>query len=446
MKFFYKIKPLYIQNRFFYACIGIMVLFVVSFVFPRLFAIVRMLMLILFALAFLDSLILFFAKKGVIGHRILPEKFSNGDQNPVRIKIENFYTFPVFVRIIDEVPEQFQLRDFKIDRKLDASSVSELLYELRPVERGEYQFGSLNIYVTSVFGLVARRFVFSSGAMVPTYPSFMQLRKYDLLAIGNNLHQYGLKKIRRIGHTMEFEQIKEYVLGDDLRTINWKATAKKNNLMVNQFQDEKSQPVYSVIDKGRVMKMPFDGLKLLDYAINAALVISNIALKKHDKAGIMAFSKKVENIIVAEKRASQMNLILEALYNIETDYHESDFGRLYADIKRNFSQRGLLLLYTNFETLDALYRQITYLKGIAKNHLLVVIFFKNTELETLINSKAETVQQVYYKSIAEKFEFEKRLIVNELQKYGIKSILTTPENLTIDTINKYLEIKSRGLI
>jgi len=281
---------------------------------------------------------------------------------------------------------------------------------------------------------------------VPTYPSFMQLRKYNLVAISNNLHQYGIKKIRRIGHTMEFEQIKDYVLGDDLRTINWKATAKKSQLMVNQFQDEKSQPVYSVIDKGRVMKMPFDGLMLLDYAINAALVISNVALKKHDKAGIIAFSKKLENIVVAEKRTSQMNLILEALYNVETDFHESDFGRLYADIKRNITQRGLMLLYTNFETLDGLHRQIPYLKGIAKNHLLVVIFFKNTELERIINNPAETVQQAYDKVIAEKFAFEKRLIVNELQKYGIQSILTTPENLTIDTINKYLEIKARGLL
>ena len=245
---------------------------------------------------------------------------------------------------------------------------------------------------------------------------------------------------------MEFEQIKEYVLGDDLRTINWKATAKRSQLMVNQFQDEKSQPVYSIIDKGRVMKMPFEGLTLLDYAINAALVISNVALKKQDKAGILAFSKKVENIVVAEKRTSQMNLILETLYNVSTDFFETDYSRLYADVKRNINHRSLMLLYTNFETLDSLHRQLPYLKGIAKNHLLVVIFFKNTELNQLITDPAETVQQAYDKVIAEKFAFEKRLIVNELQKYGIQSILTSPQDLTIDTINKYLEIKARGLL
>jgi uncharacterized protein (DUF58 family) len=141
-----------------------------------------------------------------------------------------------------------------------------------------------------------------------------------------------------------------------------------------------------------------------------------------------------------------MNLILETLYNVNTNYKESDFGRLYADIKRNITQRSLLLLYTNFETLDSLNRQLPYLKGLAKSHLLVVIFFKNTELNELINNKAKTIQDAYDKVIAEKFAFEKRLIVNELKKYGIYSILTTPENLTVDTINKYLEIKARGLL
>ncbi|GAA4957564.1 DUF58 domain-containing protein [Algibacter aquimarinus] len=398
------------------------------------------------ALTFLDTLILFSTKRGLKGSRNLPEKFSNGDQNPIQLTIENFYTFPVNARIIDEIPEQFQARHFKIDRKLSASSKTELQYKLRPTDRGEYHFGKLNIYITSVFGLIARRFSFDDKAMIPTYPSFIQLRKYNLLAISNNLNQYGIKKVRRLGHTMEFEQIKDYVLGDDLRTINWKATAKRSQLMVNQFQDEKSQPVYSVIDKGRVMKMPFDGLTLLDYAINASLVISNVALKKQDKAGIFSFSKKVENRVVAERRTSQMNLILEALYNVNTDFFESDFGRLYGNIKRNVTQRSLILLYTNFETLDGLHRQMPYLKGIAKSHLLVVIFFKNTELNSLITEKAETVQQAYDKVIAEKFAFEKRLIVNELKKYGIYSILTTPENLTIDTINKYLEIKARGLL
>ncbi len=398
------------------------------------------------ALFFLDVLIVFIGKNKIEANRIVPDKFSNGDKNGINVNITNNYTFLAYLEVIDEVPEQFQIRDFKIKDHIKPRKAKTINYTLTPKERGEYHFGYLNIYASSPIKLVAKRFMFDTGIMVPTYPSFKQLKKFELLNINKNSLDYGLKKVRRLGHTMEFEQIKDYVLGDDLRTINWKATAKKNQLMVNQFQDEKSQPVYSIIDKGRIMKMPFNGLSLLDYAINSSLVISNIVLKKHDKAGLFSFSKRIENMVVAERRNGQMRLILEALYNVKTDFFESDFGRLYANIKKHITHRSLLLMYTNFGTLDALNRQLPYLKAISKSHVLVVVFFKNTELDKLIKNKAETVQQVYDKVIAEKFDFEKRLIVNELKKYGIYSILTTPENLTIDTINKYLEIKARGLL
>ncbi|WNH11525.1 DUF58 domain-containing protein [Thalassobellus suaedae] len=443
MKFF---KPFYIQPRFFYAGIGIVVLFALSYFIPIVFNIAQLSILVLILLFTLDFLMVFIGKNKVEATRILPDKFSNGDKNQIELNITNNYPILIYIEVIDEVPEQFQMRDFKIKASIASRKTKSIQYHLKPTERGEYHFGNLNIYACSILNLVAKRFTFNNGAMVPTYPSFKQLKKFELLNINQNSLEYGLKKVRRLGHSMEFEQIKDYVLGDDLRTINWKATAKRNQLMVNQFQDEKSQPVYSIIDKGRIMKMPFNGLSLLDYAINATLVISNIVLKKHDKAGMFSFSKRIENIVVAERRSSQMQLILESLYNVKTDFFESDFSRLYASIKRHITNRSLILMYTNFETLDGLNRQLPYLKAIAKSHLLVVIFFKNTELDILIKSKAETVQQVYDKVIAEKFDFEKRLIVNELKKYGIHSILTTPESLTVDTINKYLEIKARGLL
>lgn len=443
MKF---IKSLYLNNFFFYLLLGIIALFVCAFIFPNLYNAVWFGVLILITFLGLDILLLYLTRTGFEADRITPEKLSNGDLNPINLILKNHYTFPVLVKIIDEIPFQFQVRDFKIIKTLKASEQKEIGYDLRPTERGEYSFGYLNIYVSSPLRLISRRFIFNKDQMVPTYPSFIQLRKYDLLAFSNNLFQYGIKKIRRIGHTMEFEQIKEYVQGDDLRTLNWKATAKKNSLMVNQFQDEKSQSVYMAIDKGRVMQMPFDGLSLLDYAINSTLVLSNVILKKQDKAGIFSFSKKVENRVFAEKRASQMQKILETLYNIKTDFFESDYSRLYVDIKKNINQRSLIILYTNFETMDGLNRQLPYLKGIAKSHLLVVVFFQNTELNAIINKKTDTIQEVYDKVIAEKFIFEKRLIVNELKKYGIHSVLTQPENLTLDAINKYLEIKARGIL
>ncbi len=420
--------------------------FVVSFMVPNLFGAFKILFALFILLLLVDLLLLFASKGKIEGHRILTDKLSNGDDNLIRLKLGNTYLFPVTLKIIDEMPFQFQKRDFGLESKLEKGQAKLYQYHLRPTERGVYSFGSLNVFAKSPIGFLAKKYRFDQEQEVPVYPSFLQLQKYDLIAFTSRLHEYGLKKIRRIGHTMEFEQIKDYVLGDDIRNINWKATAKRSQLMVNQYQDEKSQPIYSVIDKGRVMKMPFNGLSLLDYAINATLVISNIALKKQDKAGMFSFSDKIENRVVAERRSSQMNLILETLYNLETNFIESDFSRLYVDVKRNLNQRSLLLLYTNFETLDALHRQLPYLTAMAKQHLLVVIFFENTELNEFATQKTETVHQIFEQTIAEKFIYEKKLIVNELRKHGIQTILTKPEELTINTINKYLEIKARGLI
>lgn len=438
-------KHTYLTFRFFLVAMAFVALYILAYIYPGLLSIVSALFFVAIGLVVVD-LILLFKQTGISASRILPEKLSNGDDNPIEISLQNNYNFTTDLLLIDELPFQYQKRDFEINTQLNKNDQKKINYTLRPLERGEYCFGNLNIYANSPIGLVTRRFQFAKDAMVPNYPSFLQLRKYMLLAFSNKLFEYGLKKIRRIGHTMEFEQIKDYVNGDDIRNINWKATAKRNHLMVNQFQDERSQPIYSVIDKGRSMKMPFEGLSLLDYAINATLVISNVALKKQDKAGMFTFSRKVENKVVAERRPSQMNKILETLYNVNTDFSESDFSRLYIDIKRSLTQRGLLLLYTNFETLDALHRQLPYLKAIAKNHLLVVVFFENTELHKLTQVEASNTFEIVQKTVAEKFMYEKKLIVNELQKHGIQSILTAPEHLTINTINKYLEIKARGLI
>ena len=440
------LKALYINHLFFYILAGIGGLFFVSFFATWLFTVAWVLFTLLVLVTIVDIFMLFSGKNGLEAERILPDKLSNGDENPIVIGIKNNYPVPVWLEMIDEIPFQFQKRDFLHTLQLASKGKTTLEYSLRPTERGEYLFGKLNVYAKTWLRLTSKRYVFSDNVTVATYPSFIQLRKYDMMAFSNNLAEFGLKRIRRIGHTMEFEQIREYAQGDDIRTINWKATSKRNALMVNQYQDEKSQPVYQVIDTGRAMRMPFLGLSLLDYAINATLALSNIVLKKQDKAGMFTFSKKVGNYVAADRRAGQMNKLMETLYRIDTDFLESDFGRLYVDIKQTAKQRSLIMLYTNFETMDSLRRQLASLKEIAKYHLLIVIFFDNTELNQLIDRPAKKTQEVYDKVIAEKFAFEKRLIVRELNRHGIQSILTQPENLTVDSINKYLELKARGMI
>src|SRR5690606_28617027 len=220
----------------------------------------------------------------IIGNRRLPERFSNSDENEVEITIENHYRFPVRLFVLDEIPEQFQKRDFGYITSLAVQETKLTTYPLTPKQRGEYHFGSLHVFVHGPLGLATKRYSFDDNAMVKVYPSFLQMRRYEFLAFNALQRNHGLKKLRRLGQSRDFEQIKPYAIGDDLRNLNWKAAAKSGKLMTNHFQEEKSQPVYSVIDLGRVMRMPFEGLSLLDYAINSSLTFTNIALKNGDKA------------------------------------------------------------------------------------------------------------------------------------------------------------------
>ena len=439
-------KSLYLNTRLFILLAISVLLFIIAYFFPLLLIVAKIFLIVIATFFVCDLLLLYRLPKGIKATRNTPEKLSNGDQNRILLKLESEYNFETNIQLIDELPFQFQKRDVLLKEHLMPKIPKKIIYELRPTERGVYHFGALNIYAQSPLSLAIKRYKFSINKEVPVYPSFIQMRKYELMAISNRLQNYGIKKLRRIGHSMEFEQIKEYVVGDDYRTVNWKATARKGAIMVNQYQDERSQQVFNLIDKGRVMKMPFEGLSLLDYAINTSLVIENIAIKKGDKTGLITFAEKMQTLLPASNRSKQLFNIQELLYKEKTNFLESDYQQLYATIRRQVNQRSLLLLYSNFETLPALKRQLPYLRAIAKRHLLVVIFFKNTELQQILDQKAKDVERIYQKTIAEKFNFEKKQIVKELQKYGIQSILTAPQKLTIDTINKYLELKSRGFI
>ncbi|GAB2551382.1 DUF58 domain-containing protein [Spirosoma aerophilum] len=447
------LRPLFIAARLWFVLIALILLFVAAYAFPALFPLVQLAFFMFVILVGIDAWLLFrpTVRTSIFARREVPDRLSNGDENPIMIYLENQYTFPVHLEVIDEIPFQFQRRDVLFHAHLKPRETRAIRYELRPTRRGEYSFGAVNVFALSPLGLLKRRYQFEQGKLVAVYPSYLQMRQYELLAATNRLNEVGVKRIRRIGHSMEFEQVRPYSTGDDVRTINWKATSRRSDsqgtsLMINAYQDERSQPIYCLIDKGRVMQSPFDGLTLLDYAINASLVLSNIALVKQDRAGILTFSNHVGQLLPADRRTGHMLRILELLYRQKTRFLETDYESLYASVRANIRQRSLLLLFTNFETVSAMHRQLPYLRRLAKDHLLLVIFFENTELRTLLDQPAADTEQIYLKTIGEKFTFEKKQIVKELAQYGIQTILTAPQNLTANTVNKYLELKARGMI
>jgi uncharacterized protein (DUF58 family) len=440
------IGNLYLTTRFYLALAACICLFIVAFIYKPFLQVPKVAMAVFCFLLLADYFFLFIIGRAPTAKRQLADRLSNGDDNKITLQVTNNMPYAVQMNIIDELPVQFQKRDFVLHYKFAAGEQKQLPYILRPVERGEYHFGNIVFYIATPLQLFKRRHDATAECVVPVYPSFLQLRKYELLSQTTIQTEHGNKRMRKIGHSMEFEQIKEYVRGDDIRTINWKATARKGGLMVNNYTDERSQQVYCLIDKGRLMKMPFNEMTLLDYAINSTLVLSNVCLQKQDKVGLITFANKMGSLIAADRKPIQRENILQLLYNQETAFLESDYEMLYMQIRNRIKQRSLLILYTNFESLSGLRRQLNYLRSIAQHHLLMVVFFENTELHQLSRLKAENLEEVYIKTIAEKFEFEKRQIVKELKKHGILAVLTSPEHLTVDAVNKYLELKARQAI
>ncbi|HEY9561125.1 MAG TPA: DUF58 domain-containing protein [Anseongella sp.] len=439
-------KGLYFKGRFFIAVGAVFVLFLFAFSYSWLYPLARLAFFGLMVLFLFDVHALFRFRSPLFARRLLPERLSNGNDNGISIYIENRYPFSVKLELIDELPFQFQKRDLVFWNTLRSAETKEITYQIRPVKRGEYSFGALNLFVSGRLGLIQRRFRFDQQEMVRVYPSFLQMRRFELLAISNRLREVGIKRVRRIGNSMEFEQVRNYVVGDDPRFINWKATARKNDIMLNAFQEERAQQVFSLIDKGRGMQMPFEGLSLMDYAINASLVLANTALLKGDKAGLVTFSDKIGNVVRAGRQRTHLNTILEVLYNQRTRFLEPNYELLYVTLRKQITQRSLLVLFTNFESLSSMKRQLPYLKGLARHHLLLTVFFENTELKDLLDTHPRDTDAIYLKTTVEKLAYEKRLVVRELNLHGIHALLTPPADLTINTINKYLEFKSRNLL
>ncbi|GHV27669.1 hypothetical protein FACS1894176_09780 [Bacteroidia bacterium] len=410
------------------------------------FTLAQVLLLLLIVLCVYDIFLLFFLKKNAIRcTRECDERFSNGDDNKVRLHLFNRYPFPVSLQIVDEIPPIFQIRDLLFNFQMQRQEDKVLSYSLRPVKRGVYSFGNINVFASTKIGLIRRRFKAGTPCSLKVYPSYSLLKEYELLATTNQLKQYGNKKIRQIGQQLEPDQIKDYVKGDDYRIINWKATARRSKLMVNVFQEERAQNIYCLIDKGRTMQSAFNRMTLLDYSINASLALSYVAMLKGDKAGLLTFERTFDTMIPASRNPKQIHLILDALYAQKTTFAESDFQALYQQTDKQIKNRSLLLVFTNFDSVPAMQRQLLYLSLMAKRHTVLVVFFENAELQALSKIQPANKEQAYETVIAEKLEYEKMLIVQKLRQRNILSLLTHPNDLTVNVINKYLDIKARGL-
>ena len=438
-------KDIFLTSRF-YGIFGLIIgTMGFSYVFPSLFYVAIFFLVLLACLFVLDFFSLRNRAQNITATRKVNNPISLGDRQEIKYQIENNNKKKVFVTLIDELPIQLQQRSEIGHFMIAGEESKEIVHPYRPTTRGRYDFGNIITFLSSSLRLLLFRKEIDAKEENAVYPSILQMKRYALQIFSSIASLYGVRKIRRVGENDEFEHLRQYQQGDNINSINWKATSRKGELVVNQYQDTRSQRVYCIIDKGRTMEMPFEGMSLLDYSINSALVISNIVLRKYDNIGLITVGKEIDCFLQANNNNKQLELVLKQLYAQETDFQEANFGLVYQTIRKKISRRSIIFIYTNIETKEDLEIRLPYLKDLSRRHLLILISFKNTELIELNQRTATSINEIYSHTIASQFMYQKEKVLNSLKQHGIQVIYTTPDELSINVINKYLEVKARQM-
>ncbi len=440
-------KSVYLTNRFYYVLLTFIILFCIAFLFPSLILFLKILLLVFIVWCIRDLYFLLKDKEPVNVTRECKTIWSMDYENPIKLNINWLTSIPYEYTIEDELPEVFSDQF----NKIHAHTKDQFKYHqyiIIPKKRSIFQFGRTHVFLKSNDKLFERRLSFDTQIDISVYPAIAQFNDSKFNYKISNRSEGGFHQVRRLGHGYEFDHIKAYIRGDDIRSINWKATGRMNSLMVNQYEDDVSQSVYHILDKSRIMNFKSNGMTLLDYAINTILIHSKVVLDKKDRVGFISYSKFIDTFILADRIGAQLRKILSALYNESNTESESNIELLMHTVRSQIRQRSLIFLYTNFESLSALERTLPYLKSIQTYHQLVVIFFSNDHVIDRMDAikRNDVKHDCYDIAVLENYSLEKQLIVNRIQRENIHALLVEPNRLGISTINKYLELKSKGIM
>lgn len=386
------------------------------------------------------------------GGRIISTKLDLGEENTVKLgftitrgirKLRSVY-------VIDEIPTEFISKEEKHEMTVDKDDSFTCSYNFIPSCRGNFKLGRSLVFA-SFFGMIERRLILEeNGHEVDVYPAFTRLREKDEQVRSKQMLTTGSHKRQQPANQTEFRDIREYVVGDDIRRINWKATARTGNTMVNDYEDERSQHIISIIDCGSAMQRTFNNLSLQDHAINASLLVSYSALEKEsDCVGVCAFDRKGTIFLPPRAGKTQFKSIMQQLYALDAEYGESDIEQLCLLLDRNVKRRSLVFLYTEIPTMSVLNRKLQFFKRISTRNCLVVVNCLDKELESVSElhidgyKKNNVHSQCVERTLAKDMVNQKQLIADTLQQNGIYSLSVYPESLSFNVLKKYLELKSK---
>ena len=364
-------------------------------------------------------------------------KLSHYALNEISFGIYNPHPYLLRVEAKDSISHRhFVLSESNLSHTIAPGEEKKFSYSLTPSKRGAFTFAQIHVKVSGLLGLIVKYHIYNYPIEFKVYPNLKDLQRFRLMLQRNHLLPQGDKTIRMFGSGTEFESLRTYVEGDDYRKINWPVSAREMRLIVNDYQIEKNQPVFLMIDGGRPMSYAVKGYKKLDYAINAALVLSDIVNQKGDQSGLMVFDREVKSLIMPGKGANHRNNLMEALYHIQETRDTSNYGEAFRTLCQRQKRRSLVFIFTDFETLEEAQELYTHIEHLKRRHFPIVVFMKNEELIALSNNEDPYVQEV-----ANDFLNERSQLFRRLNAMSVPNVETEAETFSVSAVNKYLALR-----
>ena len=421
-------------------------LYVLGFYWPVFLWIAHGIGILFMLLSAIELFLLYQIKQALQIDRILEEKWSMTDNHEVRLVLRNLTNRSLAYELIDELPIELQERQLSIQGIVGPFSEKTHAYTVKAKTRGIYTFENVNVLVMGPIQLFKRQFSSELKQEVKVYPRFKQIQSKKFWSQSEQTHSLGMRKQKHIGLSYEFEQIKPYIKGDDIRHINWKASAKNMQWMSNQYAEERSQNVYAIIDKSRAMNAVVNEMILLDFAINASIALGQLALKKKDQFGVICYSDKIGAVLKAGRRPDQFKRIMDLLIDQSIRASETNIENLFLALNKVVKTRSLIFLFTNMNSKAALQRQLPIIQKIKHLHQLVVVFYDDTDQIEFLSEDLDDVELYYRQVLLEESKQNKLAMLNTLKAMGIQTVLSQANEMSVNTMNKYLEIKARGML
>jgi uncharacterized protein (DUF58 family) len=378
--------------------------------------------------------------------RLAPERLSVMVDHPVEVVVTNRSRAPLTVRLRETLPEAFRGATEEWSGTVPAGRQVRWEYSVKPLARGHFRFGAIQLRYRSVLGLWERQTSIEAAAEARVYPNLAALSRYHLLARSNRLETIGIRKVRLRGGAWEFESLRDYVHGDDVRQIDWKATARRHKPIVRNFEAERNQSVLLLVDCGRLMNAEVDGVSKLDHAVNTALLLAHVALARGDRAGLCTFSHKVHAWVAPRAHLAQNRLLTEALYDLRGDFSETDHGRCLRLVSSRYPKRALLVVLTDFVDAQTAADMIAHLQLASRRYLVLFAALKDPFLTRAAEARPAIALDGFRKAAAVELLRERREVLERLRQMGAHVLDAEPAGLTPPVVNRYLEITSRGLL